>query len=84
MTNTSHRGHANKNYCDLFGPEHLAPSGIKGFLEDYVIEEGRGKKFTGTAAEVLENFFEWALEKGYIEEKAFEANTKILEKYKRK
>ncbi len=81
---TSQRGHANKNYCDFFGPEHLAPSSIKDFLEDYIVEAGRGKKFIGTSAKVLENFFEWALKKGYIEEKAFVANSKILEKYKRK
>jgi len=80
----SQHEHNSKSYCDILGPEHLTPSGIKDFLEDYVVEEGRGKKFTGTAAEVLKNFFEWALEKGYIEEKAFEANSKILEEYKRK
>ena len=76
--------HDNKNYGDIFGPEHLIPSGIKDFLEDYVVEEGGGKKFIGTAAKVLQNFFEWAREKGYIEEKAFEANSKVLAKYKKR
>jgi hypothetical protein len=74
----------NKNYCDIFGPERLTPSGIKDFLEDYVVEAGRGKKFIGTAAKVLQDFFEWTLEKGYIEEKAFEAHSKILAKYKKR
>jgi hypothetical protein len=81
---TSQHEHNNKSYCDIFGPEHLTPSGIKDFLEDYVVEEGRGKKFVGTAANALRNFFEWALEKGYIEEKAFEANNKVLANYKKK
>src|SRR5665811_1050818 len=51
--------HDNKNYGDIFGPENLIPSGIKDFLEDYVVEEGGGKKFIGTTAKVLQNFFEW-------------------------
>jgi hypothetical protein len=72
------------SYCDILGLEHLTPSGIKDFLEDYVVEEGGGKKFTGIAAKVLQNFFEWALKKGYIEEKAFEANSKVIAKYKKK
>ena len=80
----SHHDHNNNSLCDILGPEHLTPSGIKDFLEDYVVEEGGGKKFAGIAANVLHNFFEWALEKGYIEEKAFEANSKVLAKYKKK
>ena len=62
----------------------LLPSGIKDFLEDYVVEVGGGKKFIGTAAKVLHNFFEWAREKGYIEEKAFEANSEVLAKYQKR
>jgi hypothetical protein len=80
----SQHDHNNKSYSDIFGPEHLNPAGIKDFLEDYVIEEGRGKKFIGTAANVLQKFFEWALEEGYIEEKGLEANSKVLAKYKKK
>ena len=80
----SQHGHNGKSFGDILGPEHLTPSGIKDFLEDYVVEEGAGKKFTGTAAKSLEKFFEWALKKGYIEEKAFEANTKVIAKYKKK
>lgn len=73
-----------KNYFDVFGPEHLSPAGIKDFLDDYVVEVGEGKKFIGTAAKVLQTFFEWAREKGYIEEKAFEANKEVLAKYKKR
>ncbi len=51
-------GHDNRSYCDIFGPEHLTPSAIKEFLDDYVVEVGGGKKFTGTATKVLEKFFE--------------------------
>ena len=80
----SQHAHNNKSYCDIFSPEHLTPTGIKDFLEDYVVEVGGGKKFTGTAAKVLQSFFEWALEKGHIEEKAFEANSKVLAKYKKR
>lgn len=80
----SQHEHNSKNYCDILGPEHLTPSGIKDFLEDYVVEEGGGKKFTGTAAKALEKFFEWALKKGYVEEKAFEANSKVIAKYNKK
>ena len=80
----SQHEHGNKNYCDILGPEHLTPPGIKDFLEDYVVEEGGGKKFTGTAAKSLEKFFEWALRKGHIEEKAFEANIKVIAKYNKK
>ncbi len=78
------REHENKSYCDIFGPEHITPSGIKDFIDDYVIEVGGGKKFTSTAAKVLEKFFEWAQEKGYIDEKAFEVNSEVLRKYKKK
>ncbi|KKG17215.1 hypothetical protein EO98_02065 [Methanosarcina sp. 2.H.T.1A.6] len=74
----------NKNYFDVFGLEHLSPAGIKDFLDDYVVEVGGGKKFIGTAAKVLQSFFEWAREKGYIEEKAFEANREVLAKYKKR
>jgi hypothetical protein len=74
----------NKNYCDIFGPEHLTPSGIKEFLEDYVVESGGGKKLVGTAARVLNQFFEWSRDEGLIEEKALEANSEVLEKYKKK
>ena len=74
----------NKSYCDIFGPEHLTPSGIKDFLEDYIVEVGAGKKFIGTAATVLDSFFEWARDEGYIEEKAFETNSEVLEKYKKR
>lgn len=81
---TARHENDNKNYCDIFDPEHLTPSGIKDFLDDYVVEVGGGKKFKGTAAKVLEKFFEWAQEKGYIEEKAFEANSKVLGKYKKR
>jgi hypothetical protein len=77
-------GNASKNYCDTFSPENLTPSGIKDFLDDFVVEAGRGKKFTETAANALQKFFEWALEKGYIEEKACETNNKVLAKYKKK
>jgi hypothetical protein len=80
----SQHEHNNKSYCDIFSPEHLTPTGIKDFLEDYVVEVGGGKKFTGTSAKVLQRFFEWALEKGYIEEKALEANSKVLSKYKKR
>ena len=73
-----------KSYCDIFGPERLTPSGIKEFLEDYVVEVGGGKKFVGTAAKVLDKFFEWTLDEGFIEEKAFEANNEILSKYKKR
>lgn len=76
--------HENKSYCDIFGPEHLTPSGIKDFLDDYVVEVGGGKKFTGTAAKVLEKFFEWAQEKGYIDEKALEVNSEALRRYKKR
>ena len=75
--------HENRNYCDIFGPEHLTHSGIKEFLDDYVVEVGEGKKFTGTAARILEKFFKWAQEKGYIDEKAFEVNNEVLRKYKK-
>jgi len=74
----------NKNYFDVCSPEQLNPDRIKDFLEDYVVEVGGGKKFIGTAAKVLQTFFEWALEKGYIEEKAFEANREVLAKYKKR
>jgi hypothetical protein len=80
----SQHEHNSKSYCDILGPEHLTPSEIKDFLEDYVVEEGGGKKFTGIAANVLQKFFEWNLKKGYIEEKAFEANSKVIAKYKKK
>lgn len=76
--------HEKRNYCDIFGPEHLAPSAIKEFLDDYVVEVGGGKKFMGTAARVLEKFFEWAQEKNYIDEKAFEVNSEVLRKYKKR
>lgn len=76
--------HDNKSYCDIFGPEHLTPSGIKEFLNDYVVEVGGGKKFTGIAAKVLEQFFEWTQGKGYIDEKAFEVNSEVLKKYKKR
>jgi hypothetical protein len=76
--------HENKSYCDIFGPEHLTPSGIKDFLDDYVVEVGGGKKFTGTAAKALEKFFEWTQEKGYIDEKAFEVNSEVLRRYKKR
>lgn len=74
----------NKNYFDVCSPEQLNPDGIKDFLDDYVVEVGGGKKLIGTAAKVLQTFFEWALEKGYIEEKAFEANKEVLAKYKKR
>lgn len=74
----------NKNYFDVFGPEDLSPVGIKDFLDDYVVEVGGGKKFIGTAAKVLQSFFEWSREKGYIEEKAFEANSEVLAKYRKR
>jgi len=74
----------NRSYCDIFGPEHLTPSGIKEFLDDYVVEVGGGKKFIGTAAKVIEKFFEWAQEKGYIDEKALEVNSEVLRKYKKR
>ncbi|WP_226990712.1 hypothetical protein [Methanosarcina acetivorans] len=73
-----------KSYFDVFGPEQLSSDGIKDFLEDYVVEVGGGKKLIGTAAKVFQNFFEWALEKGYIEEKAFETNNEILAKYRKR
>lgn len=73
-----------KSYFDVFSPEHLSPDGIKDFLEDYVVEVGGGKKLIGTAAKVLQNFFEWSLEKGYIEEKAFETNNELLAKYRKR
>ena len=80
----SQHEHNSKSYCDILSPEQLSPPGIKAFLEDYVVEEGGGKKFIGTAAKALGKFFEWALEREYIEEKAFEANSKVIEKYKKK
>ena len=73
-----------KNYFDVCSPEQLNPAGIKDFLDDYVIEVGVGKKFSGTAAKVFQSFFDWAFEKGYIEEKAFEANKEVLSKYKKR
>lgn len=80
----STRPDENKNYIDVYSPEQLNPDGIKDFLDDYVVEVGVGKKFIGAAAKVLQSFFEWALEKGYIEEKAFEANREVLVKYKKR
>ncbi|AKB80544.1 hypothetical protein MSHOH_4061 [Methanosarcina horonobensis HB-1 = JCM 15518] len=74
----------NKNYFDVCNPDQLSPAGVKDFLDDYVVEVGGGKKFIGTAAKVLDSFFEWTLEKGYIEEKAFEANKEVLAKYKKR
>jgi hypothetical protein len=83
LYNAGHE-HDNRNYCDIFGPENLTSSGIKEFLDNYVVEVGGGKKFTGTAAKVLEKFFEWAQEKCYIDEKAFEVNSEVLRKYKKR
>lgn len=80
---TSRHKHDNASYCDMFGPEHLTLSGIKEFLEDYVVEAG-GKKLTGTAATVLDEFFKWAMGEGYIEEKAYEANSEVLNEYRKK
>lgn len=57
---------------------------FKEFLDDYVVEVGGGKKFIGTAAKVIEKFFEWAKGKGYIDEKAFEVNSEVLRKYKKR
>ena len=74
----------NKNYFDVFGLEHLSLAGIKDFLDDYVVEVGGGKKFIGTAAKVLHSFFEWARKQGYIEENAFEANSEVLAKYRKR
>lgn len=74
----------NRNYCDVCSPEQISPEGIKAFLDDYVVEVGGGKKFVGTAAKVLQFFFEWALEKDYIEDKAFAANKEVLAKYKKR
>lgn len=74
----------NKNYFDVCSPEQISPEGIKDFLDDYVVEVGGGKKFIGTAAKVLQTFFDWALEKGYIEEKAFEANKEVFANYKKR
>ncbi|AKB38951.1 hypothetical protein MSSAC_4361 [Methanosarcina siciliae C2J] len=73
-----------KSYFDVFGPEQLSPDGIMDFLEDYVVEVGGGKKFIGTAAKVLQSFFEWVREKGYIEEKAFETNNELLANYRKR
>lgn len=80
----SQHEHNSKGYGEILGPEHLTPTEIKDFLEDYVIEEGGGKKFIPVAAKVLQDFLKWALEKEYIEEKAFEANSKVIAKYKKK
>ena len=80
----SRPGRENKSYFDVFGPEHLSLAGIKDFLDDYVVEGGGGKKFIGTAAKVLQSFFEWARDKGYIEENAFEANSEVLAKYRKR
>ena len=80
----THPERENKNYFDVFSLEHLSPDEIKDFLDDYVVEVGGGKKFIGTAVKVLQSFFEWAWEKGYIEEKAFEANSEVLAKYRKK
>lgn len=76
--------HESKSYCDIFSPEHLTPYGIKNFLDDYIVEVGGGKKLVGTAARVLEKFFEWTQEKGYIDEKAFEVNSEVLRRYKKR
>lgn len=81
---TNRHEHDNMNYCDIFSPEYLTPSGIKEFLDDYVIEVGAGKKLVGTAATVLSKFFKWAAKEGHIEEKAFEANNEVLRDYKNK
>ena len=80
----SRPGCENKSYFDVFGPEHLSLAGIKDFLDDYVVEGGGGKKLIGTAAKVLQSFFEWARGKGYIEENAFEANSEVLAKYRKR
>ena len=77
-------GLENKSYFDVFGPENLSLAGIKDFLDDYVVEVGGGKKFIGTAAKVLHSFFEWARKQGYIEENAFEANSEVLAKYRKR
>lgn len=52
---TSRHEHDNMSYCDMFGPEHLTLSGIKEFLEDYVVEAGGGKNLQARLLQFLMN-----------------------------
>ncbi|MCQ1535979.1 hypothetical protein FTO70_09865 [Methanosarcina sp. KYL-1] len=78
------RKQENKEYCGTFDPEHIGLHEIEDFLDDYLVEIGGGKKFIGTASRVLNRFFEWAHEKEYISQEAFEENTGFLRKYKKR
>lgn len=77
------RKQENKKYCELFGPEHLGLHQIEDFLDDYLVEIGGGKKFIGTASRVLLRFFEWACEKGDLDQDVLERNSEVLRKYKK-
>jgi hypothetical protein len=78
------RKQENKTYCELFGPEHLGLHEIEDFLDDYLVEIGGGKKFIGTASRVLLRYFEWASEKGHIDQDVLERNSEALRKYKKR
>lgn len=60
-----------RQFCDIFGPDHIQPYHINGFLSTFVIRKVMGtKSFLKACGPVMEKLADWLHKQGHWDEKA--------------
>jgi hypothetical protein len=72
-----------KNFWEIFGPEHLGYSEISDFLADFMVRKvASSKTLMETTSRVMHKLVKWLHEKGYMPDKEFEEISRSMKELK--
>jgi len=73
----------NKQFCEIFGPEHLGNAEITDFLSDFMVKKIAGNKtLMETTGRVMLRLVNWLHEKGYTSDEEFNQAFESVKKLK--
>ena len=73
----------NKQFWEIFGPEHLSSSEISDFLADFMVRKVAGSRtLTETTGRVMYKLVKWLHEKGYMSDKEYGEAAKNVKELK--
>lgn len=72
-----------KEYCEVFGPEHIGSSEMQGFLGHFMIRSVvASKAFLKTVGTVMAKLVKWMHEKGYMDYGEYKVTADIVKRLK--
>ena len=72
-----------KNFWEIFGPEHLGSEEISDFLADFMVRKvASSKTLMETTSRVMHKLVKWLHEKGYMPDKEFEEISRSMKELK--